>query len=83
MFGGTTRRSLGIAYRLARRARVRVTVRYRSKVVKRYATRRRRAEKPYRLRLSERGLRRGDYFVEVRASRGKARQTRTLVSREL
>jgi len=85
VFGGTTRRSLGIAYRLAQSARVRVTVRYGSRVVKRYATRSRQANRTYRLRLSQRGLRRGDYSVSVRASRGSARQTqtRTLVSRKL
>ncbi len=83
VFGGSTRRSLGIAYRLLQRARVSVTVLRKGRVIRRYRTVRRGAGQTYRLRLRQRGLARGDYRVRVRATQGGERQTRTLTSRKL
>jgi beta-glucosidase len=78
-FGGSTRRPLGIAYRLARAGRVSVVVLRGKRVAKRYRTRRRRAGRIYRLRVSSRRLRRGDYRVRLRAGRLRS----TLTSRRL
>jgi hypothetical protein len=84
VFGGLDGRSLGIAFRLARSARVTVTVRRGGTLVRRYRTATRRPDRTHRLRLSENGLPRGDYRVRVRAVRGATeRQTRTLTSRKL
>ena len=45
MFGGTNRKSLGIAYRLLNTAKVTVTVKRGKKVVKRYKARTRRGNR--------------------------------------
>jgi photosystem II stability/assembly factor-like uncharacterized protein len=83
VFGGTNRTSLGIAYRLLNTARVTVTVKRGKKVVKRYRTATRRGDRTHRLRFSQKGRKRGDYKVTVRAKRGSRTQSRTLTSRKL
>jgi hypothetical protein len=83
VFGGTTRRSLGIAYRLLNTARVTVTVKRGKKVVERFKARTRRGDRTHRLRFSEKGRRRGDYKVTLRAKRGRTTMTKTLTSRKL
>ncbi len=80
-FGGRTQRRLGVAYRLARRARVSLAVYRGKRVVKRFRTRVRKAGHVYRLRL--RAKRRGDYRVRLVARAGRARVKSTLVSRRL
>jgi len=83
VFGGSNRRSLGIAYRLTQAARVTVTVRRGAKVIKRYRTVAREANRTHRLRLGENGRRRGDYRVTVRAVGAGGSQQKTLTSRKL
>jgi photosystem II stability/assembly factor-like uncharacterized protein len=84
VFGGSSGRSLGIAFRLARGARVTVTVTRGDTLVRRYGTATRQANRTHRLRLSARGLPRGDYRVRVRAVLGATeRESRTLTSRRL
>jgi photosystem II stability/assembly factor-like uncharacterized protein len=83
VFGGTTRRTLGIAYRLLNTAKVTVTVKRGKKVVKRFRTRTRRGDRTHRLRFAKKGAARGDYKVTLRAKRGKRTLTRTLTSRKL
>ena len=83
VFGGTTRTSLGIAYRLPNTAKVTVTVKRGRKVVKRYKAVTRRGDRTHRLRFSQKGRPRGDYKVTLRARRGARTQTRTLTSRKL
>jgi hypothetical protein len=77
VFGGRGARSLGIAFRLARRGRVTVEVRRAGRLVRRFATRTRRANVTHRLRLSPRRLRRGRYEVRLRYSgdRGTVRSS--------
>jgi hypothetical protein len=72
-FGGTTRRGLRIAYRLARPARVSVVVSRGRKVVRRFATRRRAPGRTFRLSL--RPGRRGAYRISLvaRGARGTVR----------
>jgi hypothetical protein len=83
VFGGTNRRSLGIAFRLGRAARVTVTVTRKGKRVKRFRTRAYNAGRTYRLRLSAKGRRRGLYRVTLRARRPGAAATTTLSARRL
>jgi hypothetical protein len=83
VFGGTTRTSLGIAYRLLEQSRVTVTVRHAGKVVKRYRARTAAPGRTHRLRFAQKRRPRGDYAVTVRAVRGKRSQKRTLTSRKL
>ena len=54
VFGGTNRKSLGIAYRLLNPAKVTVTVKRGEKVVKRYTARTRRGNRTHRLRSRRR-----------------------------
>ncbi|HEV2814970.1 MAG TPA: prolyl oligopeptidase family serine peptidase [Solirubrobacteraceae bacterium] len=84
VFGGTTRRPLGIAFRVSTRSRVGVRVLRGKKVVKRFRATTRAARRTHRLRLVPRGLRRGTYRVvlDVRPQRGK-RLRATLTSRRL
>jgi hypothetical protein len=83
VFGGTGRRSLGIAYRLARRGRVTVDALRGSTRVKRFAARSRRANRTFRLRLKAAALARGDYRVRITVRPGRAALRSTLVSRRL
>jgi hypothetical protein len=83
VFGGTTRRKLGIAFRLGRAARVRITVTRKGKVVKRFRQRTYNARRTYRLRLGAKGRKRGLYRVTLRAQRPGATATTRLSSRKL
>jgi hypothetical protein len=83
VFGGTTRRSLGISYRLLSSARVTVTVRRGKQVVKRYRAATRSAGRTHRLRFAQKRRPRGDYRVTVRATRSGRTVQRTLTSRKL
>jgi hypothetical protein len=84
VFGGTTRRPLGIAFRVSSPSRVSVSVLRGRRVVKRFRTRTRAARRTHRLRLTPRGLRRGPYRVVLRVRpRGGTPLTATLTSRRL
>jgi Bacterial pre-peptidase C-terminal domain len=83
VFGGTGRRSLGIAYRLARRGRVTVDVLRGSRRVLRFAARSRRANRTYRVTLKATGRPRGDYRVRIAVRSGRATVRSVLVSRRL
>jgi hypothetical protein len=84
VFGGTTRRPLGIAFRLSTRARVSVVVMRGGKVVKRFGTSTRAARRTHRLRLPAKGLRRGAYRVVLRVRpAGAPSLVATLTSRKL
>ena len=83
VFGGRSRRSLGIAYRLGRAARAVVTVSRNGRVVRRFRAQNAAADRTYRLRLSARGLRRGDYRVRVDVRRAGRRTVVAAVSRRL
>jgi hypothetical protein len=85
VFGGSTRRSLRVAYRLARGGgTVRVTVLRGRRAVRRLKARRRRGDRTYRLTFPARSLtRRGDYRVRIAVSAGSARERATLVSHRL
>jgi beta-glucosidase len=80
-FGGSTRRPLGVAYRLARRARVSLAVYRGKRLVKRFRAHTRRGTRVYRLRI--RAARRGNYRVRLTARAGRTRVKSTLVSRRL
>jgi beta-glucosidase len=82
-FGGARGRPLGVAYRLARRARVSLAVYRGKRIVKRYRTRTRKGGRVYRLRIRSARLRRGDYRVRLVARAGRQRVRSTLVSRRL
>jgi hypothetical protein len=81
-FGGTTRRNLGIAYRLTEAGTVTVQVLRGKKVVKRYRARQVPAGRVVRLNLAADPLRRGDYRVRLRAS-ASSTVSATLVSHRL
>ena len=83
VFGGTGRRSLGIAYRIARPGRVTVEVFKGRKRVRRFAAKSRRARRTYRHTIRAQGRPRGDYRVRVTVRSGKAKVVSTLVSRRL
>jgi hypothetical protein len=83
VFGGSGRRSLGIAYRLARPGRVTVEVLRGKRRVKRFATRSRKASRTYRDTLAASGRPVGDYRVRVTVRSGKAILSSVLVSRRL
>jgi photosystem II stability/assembly factor-like uncharacterized protein len=82
-FGGTTRKPLGISYRLLETATVTVTVKRGPKVVKRYKAVTASPDTTHRLRFAQTGRPRGDYKVTVTAVKGNRRQARTLTSRKL
>ena len=67
VFGGPTNGALGVAVRLNRAARVRVTVLRGTRVVRRYAARSLPAARTLRLRFDSEGRPRGDYRVLVEA----------------
>jgi hypothetical protein len=79
VFGGTTKRGLGVAFRLLHRARVTVKVLRGKRVVKTFAARTYTANATHRLRLASGRLARGDY--RVRLTIGKTSET--LISRRL
>jgi hypothetical protein len=83
VFGGSKRRKLGIAFRLARAARVTVTVTRKGKVVKRFKRKTYRAARTHRLKLGAKGRKRGTYRVTLRAQRPGTVTTSTLFSRKL
>jgi hypothetical protein len=83
VFGGIDRRALGISYRVAREADVRVTVRRGSRVVQRFDAAKAAPGRTHRLRFDAAGRPRGDYRVTVEATRGDERVTATAVSRRL
>jgi len=76
-------RALGISYVVAKPARVTVTVRRGSRVIKRYAARMVAANRRHRLSLPARRLARGNYKVRLVARAGAETVTSTLVSRRL
>ena len=82
-FGGTARVPLRIAYRLKRRATVRVQVLRGTKVVKAFKARTTRGGRTVRLRHPAGAARRGDHRVRITVRRGSARTVATLTSRRL
>jgi hypothetical protein len=84
VFGGTTRRRLGIAFRVSAPSRVSLSVLRGRRVVKRFRTTTRAAHRTHRLRLSPKGLRRGAYRVAIRVRpRGGKPLAASLTSRKL
>ena len=71
VFGGPSR-PLSLSFRLARRGRAVVDVLRGRKVVKRVSRRMRTGQRTYRLRVSARGLKRGEYRIRLRAGSAKA-----------
>ena len=82
-FGGSRRRPLRIAYRVATAARAQVTVLRGKKVVKRFKARTVAPKRTHRIKLGSRKLARGDYKVRITVGRGAGRVSSTLVSRRL
>jgi hypothetical protein len=84
VFGGRSNRALAISFRLAREARVTVTVRRGSRVIKRFGPARRRGSVTHRLRLPAELLARGDHRVELVATPATGQPVRaTLTARRL
>lgn len=84
VFGGTGRRPLRISYRLARAARVTVTVTRGARVVRRFAARRDLSGRTVRRIVPLRGLRRGTYRVKLSAvTQAGERISSTLAARRL
>jgi hypothetical protein len=82
-FGGTRRTPLAGAYRLTARGRVTITVSRRGRVVRRFRTAERAANRTYRFRLGARGLRRGDYTVRLLAQSGEDQVAAVVTARRL
>jgi len=83
VFGGTGSRGVGASYRVSRAATVTVVVRRGSRVVRRCKARRATPGRTYRLSLSAKGLRRGDYTFALTAVSGKTTLRSNLVTRRL
>ena len=83
VFGGRNSRRMSLAYRLNAPARVTVTVRRGSKVIRRFAARDSVAARTYRLRLGAKRLRRGDYVATLVARGGGQTVTRRLTTHRL
>jgi hypothetical protein len=82
-FGGRRGRPLGVAYRLARRARVWLALYRGGRLVKRVRARTRGAGHVFRVRFRSARLGRADYRVQLVAHSGRQRVRSTLVSRRL
>jgi len=82
-FGGPGSRSLGISYRLLSEARVQVRVQRGNRTVKTFKTVTRKPGRTFRLRLSAKGLRRGDHRVVITVTRGSERIRATLTAARL
>ena len=82
-FGGRTGKPLRIAFRLSRTANVSVRVSRGGRVIKRFATARRRAHKTYRPRLRPARLARGAYRVRITVRGGPGTVRSTLSARRL
>jgi hypothetical protein len=82
-FGGRSNTPLRIAFQVAQRSNVTVTVVRGRKTVKRFVLRGRRANRTYRMSVPARRLARGDYRVTATATAGRRRATGRLVSRKL
>lgn len=83
VFGGTSGRPLGIAYRLGLAGRVTVTVTRGSRTVKRYTRTISAGARTQRIRLSAKGLAVGDYRVRLQVRSGRQATTAALVARRL
>ena len=84
VFGGRSNRDLSIAFRLARRARVSVTVLRGTRVVRRFRASDRGAGITHRLRLeAERLPRRGTYTVRIAITAGTERAAAKLTTRRI
>jgi immune inhibitor A len=82
VFGGRTR-PLRVSFRLARDSRAVVELMRGSRVVKRVSDRRRQGLRTYRLRISARGVARGEYRVRLRATRAGKTTTARLAAKRL
>jgi hypothetical protein len=83
-FGGRRNRSLGIAFRLGRPARVTVAVRRGGRLVRRLGSEQRAAGVTHRLRLGSERLKRGDHVVRLTARPAGGRTIRArLTARRL
>ncbi len=83
VFGGSGRRTLGIAYRLSVPARVKLEIFRGSKRIRSDLTRSRLPRRTYRSSLLPGKLRKGDYRVRLTVRAGATTVTSTLVSRRL
>jgi hypothetical protein len=83
VFGGTTHRSVGIAYRVAETAQVSIEVRRGKTVVRRYARVIRAPGRTFRLTLSPNGLRPGEYTFRITGRTLTGSATQNLSSRLL
>src|SRR4051794_34652680 len=83
VFGGRRTRKLGVSFRLARTAQVRVRVLRGKRVIKTFKRKSYKAARTYRLSLSAKRRTRGDYKVKLDLIRGKERLASTLTSRKL
>ena len=75
VFGGSRSRPLQINFRLARKARVAITVRRRGKIVRTYKAADRLGRITYHLTLAAEFLRRGNYRAELRIDGSKTRSS--------
>ena len=83
VFGGRTNRAVGIAYRVASPATVRVTVLRGKRVVRRYPPRFIENEQLNRLRFDAERRPRGDYRVVIEVTSGGRRAVATLTARRV
>ncbi|MEA2133732.1 MAG: hypothetical protein QOC68_1641 [Solirubrobacteraceae bacterium] len=82
-FGGRTGRPIGISFRMSRAGTARIRVTEGAHTVKTYSRRVRAGARTQRLRLSARGLRRGDYRFRLVVRSGRNVTRSTLLARLL
>ena len=83
-FGGSSKRPLRVAFRLTRAANVRIQVLRGNTVKTLVKSKRFAAGRTHRASLSTKGLRKGDYQVQIRVTRaGSKTATSTLTSRKI
>ena len=83
VFGGSNNRPLNIAFRLTNPAEVSIDVLRGRRTVRSFAATTRQPRITFKVNISPKGLKRGDYTIRVRVKRGNSTSTSTLVARRL
>jgi hypothetical protein len=83
VFGGSNNRPLNIAFRLTNPAEVSIEVLRGKRAVRSFAATARQPRITFKVNISPRDLKRGDYTIRIRVERGGSTSTASLVARRL